>query len=146
MWMQLGRSTSESMLPPRFDRLYQPDKLVHFDSVFARTWATPVRSSHSAQHSTPTDEDSEILEYRRNISGRGSSSANLVHRYSAEVASSPAPKSDQAAEDEITIQGFVSTCGLKPRVAPTLTRFIKPHDIAQGRAVGELAHWDVSKC
>jgi hypothetical protein len=133
MWMQLGRSTSESMLPPRFERLYQPDKLVHFDRVFAQTWATPVRSSHSAQHSTPTDEESEILEYRRNISGRASS-ANLVHKFHDEAASS-APESHQVAEDKMTVQGFVSTCGLKPRVAPTLARFIKPHDISQGRAL-----------
>jgi hypothetical protein len=145
MWMQLGGSTSESMLPPRFERLYRPDKLLHFDRVFAQTWATPVRSSHTAQHSTPTDDDSEILEYRRNISGRGSSFAHLVHRYNTEVASSPAKESDHAAEDELTIQGFVSTCGLKPRVTPTLTRFIKPHDKAQCFTVGKSEHTDVSK-
>ena len=131
MWMQLGRSTSESMLPPRFERIYQPNKLVHFDRVFAQTWATPVRSSHSAQHSTPTEDESEILEYRRNISGRASS-ANLVHKFHTEAVSS-APESPQVAEDKMTIQGFVSTCGLKPRVSPTLTRFIKPHDVSQGR-------------
>ena len=42
MWMQLGKHTTED-LPPRFERLYQPDKLSQFDKLFARNWATPIR-------------------------------------------------------------------------------------------------------
>jgi len=56
MWMQLGNSPSESILPPRFDRLYQPEKMAQFDRFFARSWATPVRRSHSAQHNGEMDE------------------------------------------------------------------------------------------
>lgn len=129
MWMQLGRSTSESMLPPRFERLYQPDKLAHFDRIFARSWATPVRGSHSSQHSTSAEEESEIMEYRKNISGRGASTKDS-ERLKLFSSSPSASSTDKAANNEMTIQDFVDTCGLKPRVAPTLTRFIKPHDVS----------------
>jgi len=59
MWMQLGRSPTESSLPTRFERLYQPDKLSQFDKIFARTYTVPVRLSHSAQHS-PSEDDIDI--------------------------------------------------------------------------------------
>ena len=129
MWMQLGRSASESMLPPRFERLYQPDKLAHFDNIFARSWATPVRGSHSSQHSTSAEEESEIMEYRRNISG-SAASAKRSERLKLHPSSPSASRTDETAREEMTIQKFVDTCGLKPRVAPTLTRFIKPHDVS----------------
>jgi len=133
MWMQLGRNTAESMLPPRFERLYQPDKLAHFDQIFARSWSTPVRSSHSSQHSTSVEEEAEIMEYRKNISARGAS-AKGSQRLKLHADTPSAVESDEIAEDEMTIQTFVDTCGLKPRVAPTLTRFIKPHESRQGRS------------
>lgn len=132
MWMHVGRNTSESMLPPRFERIYQPGKLAHFDRIFARSWATPVRSSHSSQHSTSLEEESEILEYRKNISGRAA--AQRSERLKLHASSPSAPENGDDAEDELTIQTFVETCGLKPRVAPTLTRFIKPHETKQVRS------------
>lgn len=130
MWMKLGRSSSESMLPPRFERLYQPDKFAHFDRIFARSWSTPVRSSHSSQHSTSMEEEAEIMEYRKNISERGAST-NRAERLKLHATLPSAPEQEESAEDEMTIQTFVDTCGLKPRVAPTLTRFIKPHESKQ---------------
>jgi hypothetical protein len=36
MWMQLGRSHEESMLPPRFERIYQPEKIAQFDRFFGK--------------------------------------------------------------------------------------------------------------
>lgn len=69
MWMTVGNSPVETVIPPRFDRLYQPEKLAQFDRFFARPWATPVRRSHSAQHNSDTDDDAEIAVFRRNISG-----------------------------------------------------------------------------
>ncbi len=69
MWMKLGNNPSDSTIPPRFERLYQPEKLAQFDRFFARPWATPVRRSHSAQHNPETDDDAEIAVFRRNISG-----------------------------------------------------------------------------
>lgn len=35
----------ESLLPPRYERLYQPEKMAQFDRFFARQWATPLRSA-----------------------------------------------------------------------------------------------------
>jgi hypothetical protein len=132
MWMQLGRNTSESMLPPRFERLYQPDKLDHFDDIFVCGWATPVRSSHSSQHSTSVEEEAEIMEYRKNISGQ-ISSLKGSERLKLHAVSPSAQDSDEEAEDEMTLESFIDTCGLKPRVAPTLARFIKPHENRYGR-------------
>ena len=54
MWMKLGRNSGSS-LPPRFDRLYRPNELSHFDKVFARPWATPSRLSHEDQHKSSLD-------------------------------------------------------------------------------------------
>lgn len=69
MWMKIGNNPLESTIPPRFDRLYQPEKLAQFDRFFARPWATPVRRSHSAQHNPDADDDAEIAVFRRIISG-----------------------------------------------------------------------------
>ena len=69
MWMKLGNSPTEMTTASRFDRLYQPEKLAQFDRFFARPWSTPVRRSHSAQHSSEVDDDAEIGVFRRNISG-----------------------------------------------------------------------------
>ena len=60
MWMKLGQlAPAESLLPPKYERLYQPDKIAQFDRFFARGWATPLRRSHSAQHVDETAADSE---------------------------------------------------------------------------------------
>ena len=59
IWMKNSNSLAESdglgvdaedSLPPRYDRLYQPEKMALFDRFFARGWATPLRSSHTALH------------------------------------------------------------------------------------------------
>jgi hypothetical protein len=70
MWMKLGNSPTEISTASRFDRVYQPEKLAQFDRFFARPWSTPVRRSHSAQHSSDVDDDAEIGVFRRNISGK----------------------------------------------------------------------------
>ncbi|GMH81203.1 hypothetical protein TL16_g08856 [Triparma laevis f. inornata] len=46
MWMHL-RQPEESLLPPQFERLYQPSSLTQFDQHFAHTWATPSRRGNS---------------------------------------------------------------------------------------------------
>jgi hypothetical protein len=40
-----GAETEDSLLPPRYERLYQPEKMAQFDRFFARGWATPLRSA-----------------------------------------------------------------------------------------------------
>lgn len=38
MWMQLGHSQEMSMLPPRFERIYQPSKIAQFDRFFGKVF------------------------------------------------------------------------------------------------------------
>jgi hypothetical protein len=40
-----------------FDRVYQPQKIGQFDRFFSRTWLTPVRRSHAAQHSEGIEDE-----------------------------------------------------------------------------------------
>eukprot|EP00934_Nitzschia_sp_Nitz4_P008021 Nitzschia sp. Nitz4//scaffold1_size375055//278359//282522//NITZ4_000307-RA/size375055-augustus-gene-0.689-mRNA-1//1//CDS//3329541138//8011//frame0 len=76
MWMQLGASPTESFMPPRFDRFYQPEKMAQFDRFFARPWATPVRRSHAAQHNGESDDENEVAVVRKNASGRAKFNSN----------------------------------------------------------------------
>ena len=67
-------------------------------------------------------------------------------RLKLHAVSPSAQDSDEEAEDEMTIESFVDTCGLKPRVAPTLARFIKPHENRYGRPrspprIGKCYYW-----
>lgn len=36
MWMQLGHNIETSMLPPRYERIYQPSKIAQFDRFFGK--------------------------------------------------------------------------------------------------------------
>jgi hypothetical protein len=60
MWMQLGQGNPETPMPPRFERLYQPEKLGQFDRFFSRSWTTPVRRSHSSQHSDDPEGEVDV--------------------------------------------------------------------------------------
>lgn len=123
MWMQLGKSPSESMLPPRFERLYQPEKMAQFDRFFARSWATPVRRSHSAQHSEASDDKSEIAEFRRNISGR-----NIPKKQENRDL-----ENDEPSRRGSTLHNFVAE-NLEPTAEPSLKMFIERYDIS-GRSI-----------
>lgn len=112
MWMQLGNNPYEFMLPPRFERAYQPDKIAQFDRFFARVWATPVRRSHSA--SVGTEYESELSDFRKSISGR------MVTDKLMEVDK----KENKYLHDVLT---FTETFGYKPAISPTLVRFLEPH-------------------
>jgi hypothetical protein len=71
MWINVGRNPIDSMLPPRFERIYQPGKIAQFDRFFSRSWATPVRRPPSSnQHADDPGSDKLLLEFRRDISGR----------------------------------------------------------------------------
>lgn len=113
MWMQLGEGPHESLLPPRFERIYQPNKLAQFDRFFARSWATPVRRSHSAQHRQGIDEN-DTLDYRRVISDHALPKDNKK----TEENDSPKDK---------TLLDFFSTNGYEPAHEPSLKRFISHH-------------------
>jgi len=112
--MQLGNSPSESMLPPRFERLYQPEKMAQFDRFFARSWATPVRRNHSAQHGEEMDE--QMSEFRRSIYGRSNLNADLN-------------ADEEKRQNDSTLYDFVSSHGYEAQKRPTLRRFVQQHDI-----------------
>jgi len=127
MWMQLGRSPAESMLPPRFERLYQPEKIAQFDRFFARAWATPVRRSHSAQHSKgSSDDETGFRDFRRNISTQRASSQAPQDPYTSESSQESSPHITMALDD------FAHSYGLQPLFKPTLKSFVKHYDIKQG--------------
>jgi len=41
----LGYDAEDSLLPSRYERLYQPEKIAQFDRFFARQWAQPLRTA-----------------------------------------------------------------------------------------------------
>ena len=109
MWMKLGNSPMDFMIPPRFDRLYQPEKMAQFDRFFARPWATPVRRSHSAQHNAETDDDTEIAVFRRNISGVPRQKKAL-----SGITVDPTASGDREAPYHTTLESFAQEYGFAP--------------------------------
>jgi hypothetical protein len=61
LWSSSMQPLDEEGLPPRFERLYQPEKIGHFDSIFSRDWETPHRRDHSAQHSAVHDDGAAFV-------------------------------------------------------------------------------------
>lgn len=118
MWMQLGRSSAETLVQPRFERLYQPEKIAQFDRFFARSWATPVRRSHTAQHSGESDEGKDVAEFRRIISGR-------LSRPSQKPNSRAPKKKDEWSS---SLEQFVADYGFEPQSEPLLKMFVEHHD------------------
>lgn len=128
MWMQLGSSPTESLLPPRFERLYQPEKIAQFDRFFARAWATPVRRSHSAQHSKgSSDDETGARDFRRSVSVRQSTGPGETDS-SAEGAEKKQHDNNNPRITK-TLDNFVNSYGLQPHFKPTLKSFVKHHDI-----------------
>jgi len=87
MWMQSSRryltvNAAASpppelpKVPPRFERIYQPEKMAQFDKIFARAWATPLRLTHQAQHSQTDDVFNESSNHK-NASGGASGSRSV---------------------------------------------------------------------
>lgn len=128
MWMQLGSSPTESMLPPRFERLYQPEKIAQFDRFFARAWATPVRRSHSAQHSKgSSDDDTGARDFRRRVSVHNSSGPGKTD--TSAQPSTTGHRDENALRVTKTLDNFVNSYGLQPHFKPTLKSFAKHHDV-----------------
>jgi len=123
MWMQLVRENTEIVHPPRFERIYQPEKLAQFDKLFARSWALPIRLSHAAQHSQPDAADICNSHYK-----------NFLHNYKKEKLSSQVEtnelestetsSSSDSDESYYTIKDFVNNHGFKAKHRPTLTNFL----------------------
>ena len=124
MWMQLGSSPSESLLPPRFERLYQPEKMAQFDRFFARSWATPVRRSHPAQQGEGSDDENDLSEFRRNISGRATK--KIIDHSKEESKNVDHPG---ARTRNTLLREFVSRYHAS-REEPTLKAFVEYHNIS----------------
>ena len=123
--MQLpGRSPTESLLPPRFERLYQPEKMAQFDRFFARSWATPVRRSHSAQHSGESDDESDVADFRRIISGSRREPYQLKRE-------GPDLESSMKNGLDSSLEQFVDSYGFEPQTEPSLRMFVEHHDMEE---------------
>jgi len=105
------------MLPPRFERLYQPEKMAQFDRFFARSWATPVRRSHSAQHNGEIDE--QVSEFRRNMYGRPM----------PPLTNSNLSSNQDERQGVSTLDQFIPSYGYETQRRSTLSRFVKHHDV-----------------
>ena len=116
MWMSSQENDEECHLPPRFERIYQPEKLGQFDRIFSRAWETPVRRSHAAQHSEGV-EDNEVADFTRVI---------------AVDCANPSKVGDSSLDgrtsDATTLGRFVNANGFEPRSASKLQSFGKYFD------------------
>mmetsp|Transcript_41443 Transcript_41443/g.125485 ORF Transcript_41443/g.125485 Transcript_41443/m.125485 type:complete len:651 (-) Transcript_41443:39-1991(-) len=127
MWMSLGRSPSESiMLPQRFERLYQPEKLAQFDKFFARSWANPVRLTHEAQHSYSADDDTEQLMLHRKKASP-TKHANESESKAEDNVELPGESTEEKSGDEESIGDFVTLHGFTSKSQPSLTHFLGSH-------------------
>lgn len=136
MWMQLGHNIETPMLPPRFERIYQPSKIAQFDRFFgnvfihfvslvfiydkltmtldiARSWATPVRRLHAAQHGDGGDDEIDFTEFRRNVTGRP-------------VEGSKRNKEAEESKDmESSLEKMINDYGFAPTGEITLKSFVE---------------------
>ena len=115
MWMQLGKSQTEELLAPRFERVYEPEKLGQFDRFFSRAWATPVRRSHAAQHTEGAEEGD---------------ARDLLRRFSDAEPQRRVPdesKSPESSANKVQLGRFIDTYGYEPRSETSLRRFSEYH-------------------
>ena len=120
MWIQLGKSPSESFMPPRFDRIYQPNKLAQFDRFFARSWAVPVRRAHSSQQGKGASEGGEKLESCKAIAD--------------ETLLDSKPKHQEAKQEGESLLEFHTNHGYDFANTPSLNRFIAHHALHESHA------------
>lgn len=105
------------------ERLYQPEKMAQFDRFFARSWATPVRRSHSAQHSG--EDDDEVSELRQKMYGR----PFLPLEATRQTENGSGSTMISGDTGHTSLDQFISTHGFQPRKRPTMRRFVQQHDI-----------------
>ena len=131
MWMKLGNGPADSSLPPRFDRLYHPTELSHFDKFFARPWATPSRLSHDEANHHQTSLDGEIdgIGMTPRKPPPKESRASL---FEDRVQSSKARESRTApSADDTTYQSldeFIKINGFNSKSRATINQLLKAHN------------------
>ena len=129
MWKSVGNTSSyESLLPSRFDRLYQPDKLAQFDKFFSRSWAAPVRLSHSAQHSHSGEDNTELmLLHRKAVVSAKNKSSSRKSRDEKGRSSDDEKRGDIDKDEEKSIFDFINAHGFKSELTPSLRLFLTSH-------------------
>ena len=127
MWKSVGDNSSyEPLLPSRFDRLYQPDKLAQFDKFFSRSWAAPVRLSHSAQHSHSGEDNTELMLLHRKavVSAKNKSVSRKDDRGGS---NDDEKRGDLDKDEEKSIYDFFNAHGFESALTPSLRLFLTSH-------------------
>jgi len=108
MWMHLGQP-SQTLLPSRFQRLYQPEKLTQFDKHFAHIWAAPSRLTHVKITNDETEEEDKDGGKEEGKKNRGENSqSNQVAGLVSSGSPPPTPNSSKNEGDEgIDVDGVV---------------------------------------
>jgi hypothetical protein len=143
MWMQLGRNPSESSLPPRFDRLYRPTELSHFDKVFVRPWATPSRLSHEDQHKSSLDNEnlgSAGLNPRKAVP-IGSKLTLFDERVQSSKGHGGQGKAVEEGQGSISLQGYVQKYGFNAKCGNSLTQLIEAAHTACASSTDDHAYY-----
>jgi hypothetical protein len=147
MWMQLGRNPSWSSLPPRFDRLYRPTELSHFDKVFARPWATPSRLSHEDQHKSSLD-DRELgsagLTPRKAVP-LGSKITLFDERVQSSKCHGGQDEKVEEDQGNLSLQDYVDRYGFNAKSRKSLTQLIEathtPYTLSTGDPQEKTVHY-----
>lgn len=129
MWMKLGGNSAGSSLPPRFDRLYRPNELSHFDKVFSRPWATPSRLSHEDQHKTSLD-DGELGSAGltpRKATPKESKISLFDERVQSSKGHGEEDKTTEEDQGYISLQDYVSNNGFNAKSRSSLNHLIASH-------------------
>lgn len=121
IWVNLGDRYEGQLLPDRFERVYQPEKLGQFDRVFLRPWEVPVRRTHAAQHSEGVGDDdandlSRIISidfFSLNTSGKHGGGLNGVDENTS----------------TLLLDQFVESSELFPRTESELNSFVRPFNV-----------------
>ena len=128
---QLGGNPSGSSLPPRFDRLYRPKELSHFDKVFARPWATPSRLSHEDQHKSAIDDEGIAGLNHRKAHSAKESKITLFDERVQSISKHEEKKASTEKEDQddayISLQDYVSTHGFASKSRSSLNQLTEAH-------------------
>ena len=127
MWIKLGSSPAGSSLPPRFERVYHPTELSHFDKFFARPWSQPSRLSHEDSH-TAIDSDVDGIGMTARKSPVKEPKASL---FDERVQSFKAPDmkndTEQVDEQAYSLDDFVKIHGFGSKNRTTLNQMLKAH-------------------
>jgi len=131
MWMQLGGTPAGSTLPPRFDRLYRPNELSHFDKVFARPWATPSRLSHEDQHKSSLDDgelgSSGLTPFQKKATPKESTITLFDERVQSSKGHDEQDKTREEDQGYISLREYVTTNGFNAKNRSSLNQLIDAH-------------------